>query len=129
MAFEGLQVKYPGLLAGADLSAAGTQYKFVKLNSSGAVVLCSVAGERAHGVLQDTPANGAPANVSGPGITKVRAGGSITAGNYLTADPSGFAITAAALSTHSINGIALEAAGASGQLISMLQGYFGNNAP
>lgn len=50
------------IVAGADLSTTG-QNRFVKLNSSGAVVLADTAGEIALGVLINAPASGAVAIV------------------------------------------------------------------
>lgn len=78
--------------AGADLSAA--QYYFVKL-SSGLVVLCDTAGEEALGVLQNAPtAAGKAAEVLVFGRSKVKAGGTITAGAPIKTSTAGKALAA-----------------------------------
>lgn len=61
-------------VAGEDLRTA--QYKFVKLNSNGEIVLCTVDGELALGILQDTPNAGEIGNVMLFGISKVIAAAS-----------------------------------------------------
>ncbi len=92
MAYENLG-KCVTLPANADLSAS--QYKFVDINSSGKV---AVAGDGldAIGVLQDDPAaadRGAIVMV-GAGITKVKSGGTCTAGSPAASDSSGRAVNA-----------------------------------
>jgi hypothetical protein len=89
------------LAAGADLSAS--QYCFVKLNSSGLVVLCG-AGEAAIGILQNDPdASGKAATVAISGVSKIVAGGSITRGVRVASDGSGKAKTAVAGSVNTSN--------------------------
>jgi hypothetical protein len=91
MAFEdpGKCVTLP---ASGDLSAS--QYCFVKL-SGGSIALCST-GQEAVGVLQDDPAaSGRGGSVMLNGITKVKAGGTLTASQNVGSDSSGRAITPA----------------------------------
>lgn len=57
------------LTAGEDLSAK--QYYFVKVNSSGAAVLCAAATDKPIGVLQNDPASGEEASILVVGGTKV----------------------------------------------------------
>ncbi|RVC47586.1 hypothetical protein EN781_00165 [Mesorhizobium sp. M4A.F.Ca.ET.090.04.2.1] len=74
--------------AGADLS--GSQFRFVKLNTSGQVIACSAAGERAIGVLQNTPdAAGKAATVAVAGQTKVRFSASVNPGVAIATNASG----------------------------------------
>lgn len=74
------------VLAGADLTAK--QFFYVKLNSSGKVVVCG-AGESAIGVLQNTPNSDEVAIVRTFGPTRVIASGSITNGAQIASDGSG----------------------------------------
>jgi hypothetical protein len=101
-----------GITAGADLSTK--QFFFVKLNATRQVILVSGATDRPLGVLQNKPtASGQPATVAGPGaVTKVSAGGTITAGDSVGSDASGEAITLleGTDTTKYILGIALESA-------------------
>lgn len=79
MAYEGDQIKIPGLKAGADLSA--DQYKFVKLNADNQVILCAAATDIPLGVLQNKPdASGKAAEVCCIGVTKVSSDAALTAG-------------------------------------------------
>lgn len=69
--------------AAADLSAA--QYKFVKLDTNGKIVVCDTDGEVALGVLQDNPVAGQAGNVMLYGVTKVliKASEAIAAGSAI----------------------------------------------
>ena len=130
MAWEGALHFLPGIKAAADYSAATAQYRFVAIDSSGAAVLASAAGQRGIvGVLQDTPASGDPALVAESGVTKVRAGGALTAGNKIITDATGQGIPASAVSTNHIQGYALETVAGAGSLFAMVLRYDGNNAP
>lgn len=83
MAYEGNQILIPGLVAGADLSAAACQFKFVKLSADRTVVLCNGATDVPIGVLQapaPTSALGQPVAVVGIGLTKLQADASLTYG-------------------------------------------------
>lgn len=104
------------LPASGDLSAS--QFKFMKVNSSGQAVN-SGAGEAAVGVLQDDPrAAGRPAVIAISGVVKVRAGGTIAAGAAVASDADGDAI-AATTAGHIVLGTAI-VGGASGEIISVL---------
>jgi hypothetical protein len=91
MAFED-PGKCISLPATGDLSAS--QFCFVKL-SSGSIALCST-GQEAIGVLQDDPAaSGRVGSICISGISKVKAGGTLTAGQNVGSDSTGRAITPA----------------------------------
>ncbi len=55
--------------AGEDLSSA--QHRFMDLNSDGEVVVAGATGPYTIGILQNTPADGKPANVRLAGISKL----------------------------------------------------------
>lgn len=103
------------LPANGDLSAS--QFKFVKLNSSGRLVACG-AGEAAVGVLQDDPrAAGRAGAVAIGGIVKAKAEGNVAAGAAVASDADGGVVTAA--TGNIVLGIAVTG-GASGEIISVL---------
>lgn len=82
--------------ANTDLSTK--QYFFVKLTDSSGVGRAAVTGdgESAIGVLQNKPdAAGKSATIGYTGISKVKAGGTITAGQPVASDANGEAVTAA----------------------------------
>ena len=86
--------------AGADLT--GDQYKIVKLNASGQVVL-SGAGELAIGVLQNKPGDGEAAQIRIFGLSRVISKGSnAEPGNALHSDANGFAVTTGGAGTIAI---------------------------
>lgn len=61
--------------AGADLSSSTVQYKFVKLDSNGRVVLCTAVTDKPIGILQDyanSSAVGSSVQVMFAGISKVQ---------------------------------------------------------
>lgn len=72
----------PGMIhnfkAGGDLSTK--QFYFVKLNSSGEVVICAGATDVPIGVLQNAPASGETAEVMIYGISKVVSDGTVAVG-------------------------------------------------
>lgn len=70
------------LIAGADLSSTG-QNRFVKLDSSGNVVLAATAGMAALGVLLNAPANGAVAIVRRRGRCRVLFEEAVTEGVHV----------------------------------------------
>lgn len=101
--------------AGANLSADTNQFKFVKLTTAGAVVVCSVAGEAAVGVLLEGAVSGGTcvvATFTNP-VMKVRAGATLNAGVGIStaADADAEAVGAGDVQL----GILLEA-GASGKI-------------
>ena len=103
------------LVAAASLVAA--QYRCVKLNTSGQMVLAGASDLAQIGVLQEKPDTGQVGNVQVDGITKAKAGAAIVAGDRLTTDAAGAFIPAVA--TKQVLGIAMTSA-ASGDIFSML---------
>ena len=91
MAYENLG-KCISLEASTDLSSY--QYRFVKLSTT-QLALCG-DGQNAIGVLLNDPAAQARAGnvMVGSGVTKVVAGGNVTAGDLISSDASGRAVTA-----------------------------------
>lgn len=81
MAYEGPQIKLPGLTASADLSAK--QYYFVKMSGNNTVTVCAAATDKPIGVLQNAPVSGAEAEVCCIGVTKVSSDAALTAGNLI----------------------------------------------
>ena len=82
------------LVAGADLSSS--QYKFVKIdNATGKAVIVNGATDRPIGVLQNSPSSGQEAEVLIVGGTKIKAGGTASAGQPLFASASATAVTLA----------------------------------
>lgn len=113
--------------AGADLSTH--QFKAVNLDSNGRVFLSATAGSRVLGVLQDKPdAQGKAALVAFRGITKMKAEGPISKGDFVVASTAGLAITASATAYHRI-GRALEAATVLGDLIAVQLSPLGPQVP
>jgi hypothetical protein len=89
MAFEDLG-KCISLEVNADLSAS--QYCFVKL-ASGQAALCGT-GQEGIGVLQNDPnAANRAGDIAIDGISKVKAGGTLTAGQNVGSDSTGRAVT------------------------------------
>lgn len=74
-------------VAGGDLSAK--QYYFVKLNSSGQVVIIAANTDKPIGILQNAPASGGTAEVMLYGISKVSADADLTVGNQIGASADG----------------------------------------
>jgi Uncharacterized conserved protein (DUF2190) len=104
------------LPAAADYHAK--QFYLVKINSSGQALLCSAGTDPCCGVLQNEPAAaGRGAQIRPNGITKVVYGGTVTAGDLLSAKSDGTAQKAA--SGDYVIGIA-RVSGASGDTGSML---------
>lgn len=104
------------LVAGGDLSSS--QYRFVKLNSSGQVIAVAAATDRPIGVLQNAPASGGTAEVLISGGTKLVLGGNVTEGQIVSPSSNGTAVTIAVGTdiTKYICGSALTE-GASGEII------------
>lgn len=84
--------------AAADLSAK--QYYACKLNSSENVALCSVAGERVDGILQNKPESGEHAKLMDHGITKAVMGGTVSTGDLLATDANGKLVVATSGTYH-----------------------------
>lgn len=104
------------LVAGADLSSA--QYKFVKLDSNGAAVVCSAVTDVPVGVLQNNPPSGSEAEVLVIGGTKILAGGTCEIGATIGTTTAGKAATYAAGTdtTKYIVGTVLVATAGDGQI-------------
>jgi len=84
------------LPANADLSTK--QYFFVKVTNSSGTGRAAVAGDGEHaiGVLQNKPdAANEVATIAISGVSKVSAGGTITAGQPVASDAAGEAVAAA----------------------------------
>ena len=115
MAFE-----VPGLTktfkAGADLSAV--QYKFVKFDGSGDIIVAAAITDVCLGVLQNKPdAAGQNAIVMMDGITKMQAGGTITRADIIGTATDGQAQAVAA--TNKAYGVALDGVTNAAELFSM----------
>lgn len=115
MAWEKVGPTLPGMVAGADLTAA--QHRFVNVNASGKVVAAG-AGTPCDGVLQNNPDTDQAATVWGVGsVSKVSAGAAVAQGALVASDGNGQGITA--VSGNYIAGRALTAAAGAGELISV----------
>lgn len=114
MPFEGALVRLSGLKAGAGISGASAQYKFVKMSADLTVVLCSAVTDVPIGVLQAPAAQGDPCEVVALGETQLQAGGSLTAGNLIGTNASGqaAALTPGTDTTKFIVGQVVNVAGA-----------------
>jgi len=114
MAFEGILMNIPGIVAGSDLSAK--QFHAVKLTGELAIGVAG-SGDLALGVLQNDPLQGDASAVAYAGVSKVKTGANVAVGNRLAPDASG-ALVPAGSGDFPI-GVALEA-GVSGDVISVL---------
>jgi hypothetical protein len=126
MAFQVDIKQISQLRAGADLSAAGNQFKLVKLNTSSAVVVTAGATEVSIGVLQNKPKSGEEAVVAlltGGGISKMRAGGTIAKGDLLKSDTDGEVLASTPTANDFIVGQAVEAAAAGQVFCAVLFAY------
>jgi len=118
MAEWGTQTIYGNAKAENDLSSF--RYCFVELSGADQVDLCDGTTDIVFGVLQNKPQANEEATVSIGGITKCRAGSTITAGNEISTTASGNATAAGSTSGVRIVGQALTAA-ASGGYFTMRQ--------
>jgi len=124
MAYGGNQIKIPGLLAGASLTAK--QFYFVKLASTaGEVVVVNATTDHAIGVLQNAPADGEPAEIAALGVTKVVcASTAVTAGSDIGWNAEGQANNRSAAGSRSA-GTALVASSSDGDIVEiLLHGYW-----
>lgn len=110
--------------AGGDLSSS--QFKFVKLNSSGQVVDIAAVTDIPVGVLQNKPASGAEATVMVAGITKVQGDADLSKGNQIgtSADGQAAAYVAGTDTTKYIVGQVLDDNSAAGGLATALISCF-----
>lgn len=92
MSFGNVNHHTISLPAAADLSAS--QFLAVKVDSNGRAAVAG-AGEFCVGILQNKPGSGQAATVAYAGISKVVAGGNITAGMSVAANASGKLVNAA----------------------------------
>jgi hypothetical protein len=121
MAFSDIKGTIPGLLAGADLSAA--QFRVVKLASTaGEVVLATANTDNAVGILQNNPTAGEAAEVAYLGISKAIASADVTAGEFVTANSTGQVTNINSTAGSTIVGQALEASAVAGSIISVRLG-------
>lgn len=105
----------PGATASADLSSY--QYTIVKAATWPQIQVASAATDSILGVLQNDPnAAGQPAEVACLGVCKVIAGGSITVGDHVTTNSTGYAATTTSANNH-VLGVALDTASTSGDII------------
>lgn len=83
--FDGQKpIKLTGAKAGAGLTGATVQYKFVKLSADNTVVLCAATTDKPCGVLQAPAyATGDAVDVVVAGETNVQADVSLTAGQCI----------------------------------------------
>jgi hypothetical protein len=98
MAYEDIGKVDITLPASADLSAS--QYKFVKINTSGEAEVATARGEKVIGVLQNKPsAAGEAATVRVWGVSKVQAAEALAAGDFICTSAAGQAAKVAAAAT------------------------------
>ena len=118
MAYEAAQIKVGQFTASADLSAK--QYHFVKMSGNNTVTVCAAITDLPIGILQNAPSSGGVAEVALFGISKVKADGTLAAGNIIgtSADGQADAIAAGTDTTVYTMGIALNAA-AAGDVVEM----------
>lgn len=99
------------LAAAADYKTSSKQYYCMDVDTNGKAVLCSAAGQRVVGILQNKPNAGEAATIATEGISKVISGTGITAGDYLKTDANGKAVKATKAGTTGVGsdvfGIAL----------------------
>ena len=89
MAYEIPLFKH-SFVAGGDLTTS--QFKIVKLNSSGEVVVCTAIADKPIGILQNNPASGGMAEVMIAGISKVVGQGDLAKGALVATHTNGNAI-------------------------------------
>ena len=87
MAFEQPLFVLTGLKAGADLSAK--QFRFVKLDSSGDVVVCAGVTDIPIGVLQNKPTSGQAVEVMAIGISKIEGDADLAIGDMIGTSADG----------------------------------------
>jgi hypothetical protein len=93
---EGVLTTIPGLLSGADLSAAASQYKAVKLSAPNTVVLCAAVTDKPIGILQNKPKLNEPATVAWQGVSQWQCAAVLTAGTVVATNAAGQAQAAVA---------------------------------
>ena len=123
MATSGPTSFLPGLLAGANL--ASSQYKLVRAASTaGEVVL--VNGDQTDivlGVLYNSPADGAEAEIAIGPVVKAQADGSLSYGAYVSGNTTG-RLKESTTADDDIFGILLEASTDAGDIVRVLVSRF-----
>lgn len=126
----------PGFLVGtqtADADYSTKQFYCVAFSATG-VVLCSAAGQRCDGILQNDPVSGECASVMTDGVSKAVASGTLAKGSLVTTDAAGKLKAAVlgrtdtsdaggavdALLGSNILGVLLEASSADGDIVTLL---------
>jgi hypothetical protein len=112
MAEYGWQAHYGNAKAENDLNTF--QYCFVELSGADQVDLVDATTDIVFGILQNKPLTNEEADVVISGISKCRAGASITAGNEIITTASGNATGAGSASGSRIVGQAITAAASGG---------------
>lgn len=121
MAYSNRGTNLPGIVAGADLTAA--QHRFVTIDSAGKAVL-TAAGGRIDAALENNPNTDEAASLMGPGaVAKIEASAAVALGASVASAANGQAVTAS--TGNYIGGICVEAAGAAGELCSVFMTYTG----
>lgn len=119
------------LPAAADLTTK--QFFIVKVDSNGKAALAST-GQYAIGVVQNKPNTDEAASIRNSGVTKIVAGGAITAGDLVKSDSNGKAAVAvlgtAAAGGHPVNGssvigVALDTVANANELVTVLLTHSG----
>ena len=112
MPFDGAKpLKYSGLVAGAGLTAATVQYRFVKISADNTCVLCAATTDIPCGVIQaPVAATGDPVEVVYGGETMLQADTSLSAAGAISTSADGQA--AAAVAGAYTVGMAINVAGA-----------------
>lgn len=105
----------PAPQAAADLRTH--QYKWVKYDGNGKVVLCSSAGEIPLGILMNAPNTNEIAAVAIGGIAKLIMSAACSRLAKLSSTAAGLGLTAT--TGHNVAATALEAAGGANQIISV----------
>jgi len=100
------------------------QYYIVKQHTDGTAILSSGATDSHIGVLLNKPAVGAPALVRFAGTTKVKAGGAINPGAWVTSDGNGKAIATTSAGNVVIGQYLGAAAAADGDIIEIRMTLF-----
>ena len=115
MATSGPTFFLPGFIAGQSLTTS--QYKWVKhASTAGAVIVAAANTEKVLGVLYNSPAAGAEAEIAIGPIVKAQAQASLSAGDYVAPDTTGRA-EATTTTSDQVCGAALETSATAGDII------------
>lgn len=98
------------------VDTTGDVNKFAATNSSGKLILPSVAGQTVIGVITEGAAAGKPATYQNGGIAKVIAGEAIDSGEEIMTNDVGLAVVATGAGSV-VAGVALTAAAAAGEMV------------